>query len=70
MNTEKIISEGFGCQIIAKENKLFIRYDGGHFAVKMVDAEITPEEAKTAMLSEEDAYKVIVAAIKREKQQS
>lgn len=66
---EKIISDKFGCQIIERGDKTFIRYDNGQFASKMAETEITPEEAKKAMLSEDDAYKVIVAAIKREKQQ-
>jgi hypothetical protein len=67
---EKIISDKFGCQIIERENKIFIRYDSGQSASKMMETEITYEEAKLAMLSEDDAYKIIVTASKREKQQT
>lgn len=57
---EKIISEKFGCQIIEKNNKLFIRFDNGHIAINMVEYLITEEEAKKAMVSEKSAYEVIV----------
>lgn len=62
---KKIISEGFGCQIIERDGKLFICFDGGHLAVKMTEYEITKEEAKKAMLSERDAYEVILNAQNR-----
>lgn len=67
---DKIISDKFGCQIIKRGYRFFIRYDGGHFAVKMVEKEITSEDAERAMISEQEAYKVIVGAIKRERDQS
>jgi len=67
---ERIISDKFGCQVIEREKLFFIRYDNGQSASKMVESEITSEEAVKAMLSEDDAYQVIVAAIKREKKQS
>lgn len=63
---EKVISDKFGCQVIKRGDRFFIRYDGGHIAVKMVEKEITTAEAEKAVISEEDAYEVIVAAIKRE----
>ena len=62
---EEIIFEGFGCQIFNRQNKFFIRYDGGEIAVKMTENEITEEESKRAMLSEKDAYEVILQAQKR-----
>lgn len=57
---EKIISEKFGCQIIKRDKKIFIRFDGGHIAIKMVEYEITQEEAEKAIFSERDAYEVIL----------
>ncbi|MDN4163882.1 hypothetical protein QWY31_00135 [Cytophagales bacterium LB-30] len=63
---DNVISDKFGCQVIERSGRLFIRYDGGNIAVKMVEKEITAEEAKKAILSEEDAYQVIMSAIKRE----
>ncbi len=67
---EKIISDKFGCQVIERNRRLFIRYDGGHIAVKMMEVEITEEEAKRAVLSEEEVYQVIMIAIKRQQRQS
>lgn len=66
MSTEKIIAEGFGCQIIKRESKLYIKYDNGEAVSKMVENEITSEEAKKAMMSDKDAYQVIIEAQRRE----
>lgn len=63
---EKVISENFGCRIIERDNKIFIRYDSGTSASKMVENEITAEDAKKAMLSEKDAYEVILKAQQKE----
>ena len=65
---DKIISERFGCQIIEKEDKLFLRFDGGHFTVKIFEYEITKEEAKKAMTSEKDVYEVILNIQQRNSQ--
>lgn len=62
---EKTISEGFGCKIVERDNKLFIQYDNGQSASWIVENEITPKEAKKAMLSEQDAYEIIITAEKR-----
>jgi len=59
---EKIINEKFGCQIISKNDKLFIRFDEGEIAVKFVDYEISEEESIEAMCSEESAYQVCLRA--------
>ena len=59
---EKIVSENFGCQIVEKEDKIYIRYDSGTAASKIIENEITQEDAKKAMLSEKDAYEVILKA--------
>lgn len=62
---EKIISEKFDCKIIERDEKLFIRFDEGHFVVKFVEYEINQEEAEKAMESEKGAYQVILAAQSR-----
>ena len=64
---EKIISDKFGCKIVEKNNRLFIRFDEGHFNVKFVDYEVSEAEASRAMKSEQDAYKVCLEAQQRNK---
>jgi hypothetical protein len=64
---EKIISEKFGCRIVKRNEKYFIQYDNGQSASWMVENEITKDEAEKAILSEEFAYEVILAAQKRSK---
>jgi len=64
---EKIISDKFGSKIIQKKDKLFIRFDEGHFNVKWVNHEISKDEADRAMRSEQDAYKVCLEAQQRNK---
>jgi c-di-GMP-binding flagellar brake protein YcgR len=64
---EVLISEGFGCKIIQRGDKLFIQYDNGQSASWIVENEITVEEAKKVMLSEKDGYEVILEAQRREK---
>jgi hypothetical protein len=62
---EKLISEAFGCKIIGRNGKLFIQYDNGQSASWIVENEISQEEAQKAILSEQDAYEVIIKAEKR-----
>jgi len=62
---KRIISKGFGSQVIEKNDKLYIRFDEGHFDIKWVEYEITEEEAARAMKSEQDNYKVCLAAQNR-----
>ena len=64
---ERIISDKYGCQIIKRYGKIIIRYDSGQSSSKIVESEITSEEAEKASLSEKDAYEVILSAQKREK---
>lgn len=64
---EKIITDKFGCQIIKKGEKLFIRFDEGHINLKYANYEITEEEARRVVISEEEAYKVCLTAQKRNK---
>lgn len=62
-----LVFSGFGIDIIRKSNVFFIRYDAGEIADKIVEQEITEEESVIAQKSEEDAYKVIIAAQARTK---
>ena len=59
---ETIINEKYGCQIIAKNETLYIRVDEGMIAVKFVDYEISSEESIEAMQNEESAYQVCLRA--------
>ncbi len=63
---ENIISDKFGCLIIERGKKIFMRYDSGDFASKMVESEITMEEAAKAIVSEKDALEVILIAQQRD----
>jgi len=65
---KKIISDEFGFQIIEREGKFLIRYDKGHFAIEIVESEITKEEAEKAARSEKDTHEVILKTQHREKQ--
>ena len=62
---EKIILDKFGCQVVEKENRLFIRFDSGQFASKIIEYEITEKEANKVSISEYDAYQVIIEALER-----
>lgn len=64
---ETTISNRFGCKIVSRNNKLYIQYDNGQSASWIVENEITAEEAAKAILSEKDAYEVIIKAEKRGK---
>ena len=57
--------EGFGIEILRRNNQLFIRYDAGHFVIQMVETEITEDEAQKAQISEQDAYEVILETQRR-----
>jgi hypothetical protein len=62
---ERILHDIYGCQIIGRDDKFFIRFDAGHLAVKMEELEITKAEVSQAIISPEEAYKVILQATKR-----
>lgn len=64
---ENFVSEAYGCKIVKRDDKLFIQYDNGQSASWIVENEITLNEAEKAMLSEKDAYSVIIEAEKRRK---
>ena len=58
---EKIF-EDFGCEIYKENEKFFICYDSGESAgSRRVSVDISADEARKAMLSEKDAYEVILA---------
>ena len=59
---EKIVSEGYGSQIIERDGKVFICFDEGHFNVKWAEYEIKKDEIEKAMKSEQDNYQVCLAA--------
>lgn len=64
---EEVILERFGCKIVKRKDKLFIQYDNGQSASWIVENEITLNEAEKVLLSEKDAYEVILDAEKRKK---
>ena len=59
---EKIINDKYGCQIINRNNKLYIKFDEGEIAIKYAEYEISYEESIEAMESEELAYRVCLRA--------
>ncbi len=62
---EKIIFKEFGCEIIEKGGKKYVRYDSGGSASRMEEIEISNSEFEKFKLSEKDAYEVILKAQKR-----
>ena len=63
---EKRIFEGFGCTIIERDGKFFVRYDSGESSgSRTVENRITSDECTKAMKSERDAYEVILTADRR-----
>lgn len=53
-------------KIFKKNGKFFIRYDSGEMVSKLVENEITEEEANRTQKSGKDEYEVIIAAQNRE----
>ncbi|MGB5944373.1 MAG: hypothetical protein WBG71_15920 [Leeuwenhoekiella sp.] len=64
---ENIKFDDYGCEIIERNNKLFLRFDEGHFNIQLSEYEISEEEAKKVMISSEDAYQVILKVQARNK---
>jgi hypothetical protein len=62
---EESIFEDFGIEIVKRDESYYIQFDAGELAVVMVEAGITEVEAKKAMLSEKDAYEVLITCQKR-----
>lgn len=59
--SDEIQFTGFGIEIIKRSERYYLRYDAGELVVKMVEIEITEDEATKARCSEKDAYEVILA---------
>jgi len=57
---EKILFDGFGCFVVAKDNKYYIRYDSGHFVPKYSDIEVSLEDAELAMKSADKMGSIIM----------
>ena len=55
-----VIFEGYGIEIILRNNSDFIRYDAGWMTIQYEEFEITKEEAELAQQGENEAYKVIL----------
>ena len=66
---EKLVFEGYGCQIFNRKGRYFISYDSGESSgSRQIENEITSEELEQAMRSEQDAYDVILNAQRRDYQ--
>ena len=61
---EKMIFKGFGCEIVERSGKKYVRYDSGGSASRMEESEITNSEIEKFQLSEKDAYEVLLQAQK------
>ena len=62
---EKLIFKDFGCEIIEKQGKNYVRYDSGGSASRMEESEISNSEVEKFRISEKDAYEVLLKAQKR-----
>ena len=57
-----VIFSDFGCTILRRDGRYFIRYDSGEIASWLLENEISAANAEKAKKSEEDAYEVILSA--------
>lgn len=58
-----VIFENYGCRILLKNERYFIQYDSGESSgSRLIENEISYEQALVAMKSEMDAYRIILAA--------
>lgn len=62
---EIFMFEAFGCRVINRNGQIFLIVDSGGSISRLVELEITMEEAERLKKSEQDAYKVLMAARKR-----
>lgn len=61
-----IILKDYGwCQVLQRDDKFVIRYDAGGIAVKMVESEISREEADKAIVNQQRAEEVVINIQKR-----
>lgn len=61
----ELVFSGFGIEIIKKEGKFFVKYDSGEIVSKVIEKEITEEEAIKAQKSEKDAYEMLLSRERR-----
>jgi len=61
MTAESIVFSNFGVELIRRDGGYFLRYDSGEIVGKMVEVQISEQEADRVKLSERDAYEVILA---------
>lgn len=55
------IFSGFGCSIVQREKRYFVRYDSGGSASWDMEAEISVADVQKVQKSERDAHEVILA---------
>jgi hypothetical protein len=57
-----IVFSDFGCTIVRRDDRYFIRYDSGGIVSWLLENEINAEDVEKARKSEKDAYEVILTA--------
>jgi len=58
---KKRVFEGYGCEIVERSGEYFIRYDSGESSgSKILEKPISFADIQKVMLSEKDAYQVIL----------
>jgi hypothetical protein len=63
-----IILKDYGwCQVIQRNDKYIIRYDGGDVTVKMMEEEINKTQFERAMLNQNEAEQVITDILKNKR---
>ncbi|MDC1285750.1 hypothetical protein N8Z33_03585 [Flavobacteriaceae bacterium] len=63
---EDILKDYGWCQVIKRDSKYFIRYDGGGVAVKMIECQVDKEDANKALIDQLQAEKVIIEIQKKQ----
>ena len=59
---QTVLFSDFGCKVIEENNKLFVVYDSGESAgSSLIKQEITQLEFDRLKISENEAYKVLLA---------
>jgi hypothetical protein len=59
------VFSGFGLEVFRRDGHLFVRYDAGGIVIQMREDEITEEEFMKLQQSERDAYEVLLACVRR-----
>ena len=57
--TEQVF-EDYGIVLLKRDGNFFVRYDAGHFAVKMREDEVSEQQALRLQQSEQAAYEVLL----------